>query len=379
MKKNGKRLGALLCAVLMLATLTLTMHPVSTAYGDSLTEQLEQVKAEKARLQKELDAIKADKALALEHKQLLDQQNALLAEQIDLLDMQIEETKTRITENEAQEEAQYELFCQQVRQEEERGTVSYWSVLFKATDFADLLSRIDFINEIVEYDQDIIEELRTLREQLARDKAALEEQQAELGARKVELEAQVAEADRVFAEYAASEEGQKALIAAQEEEEDRLQEEIKKAQEAEKEQPTVGGFIWPCTCRYVTGGYGGRDAPCPGASTYHLGVDIGAAWGDDLFATKAGTVMVANEGWNYGLGYCVKIQHDDGTSTVYGHMSRVLATVGQRVAQGQVIGKVGSTGVSTGPHIHYEIRIGGVTGTAINPLPYLPGYIRYGW
>ena len=89
--------------------------------------------------------------------------------------------------------------------------------------------------------------------------------------------------------------------------------------------------------------------------------------------------MLANEGWNYGLGYCVKIQHDDGTSTVYGHMSRVIAVVGQRVAQGQVIGKIGSTGVSTGPHLHYEIRIGGVNGTAVNPLPYLPGYIRYGW
>ena len=129
----------------------------------------------------------------------------------------------------------------------------------------------------------------------------------------------------------------------------------------------------------ITGGYGGRDAPCPGASTYHLGVDIGASWGSDIYATKAGTVMLANEGWNYGLGYCVKIQHDDGTSTVYGHMSRVIAVTGQRVAQGQVIGKIGSTGVSTGPHLHYEIRIGGVNGTAVNPLPYLPGYVRYGW
>ena len=90
-------------------------------------------------------------------------------------------------------------------------------------------------------------------------------------------------------------------------------------------------------------------------------------------------MKVANEGWNYGLGYCVKIQHDDGTSTVYGHMSRVIAVVGQRVAQGQVIGKIGSTGVSTAPHLHYEIRIGGVNGTAVNPLPYLPGYVRYGW
>ena len=139
------------------------------------------------------------------------------------------------------------------------------------------------------------------------------------------------------------------------------------------------GFGFTDILTTITGGFGGRDAPCPGASTYHLGVDIGASWGSDIYATKAGTVKVANEGWNYGLGYCVKIQHDDGTSTVYGHMSRVIAVVGQRVAQGQVIGKIGSTGVSTGPHLHYEIRIGGVNGTAVNPLPYLPGYVRYGW
>ena len=190
----------------------------------------------------------------------------------------------------------------------------------------------------------------------------------------------MAEATRVFEEYAASEAGQQALLNQQAAREKELQEEIRKSEEANRNNQTaVGGFIWPTACRLITGGYGGRDAPCPGASTYHLGVDIGASWGSDIYATKAGTVMLANEGWNYGLGYCVKIQHDDGTSTVYGHMSRVIAVTGQRVAQGQVIGKIGSTGVSTGPHLHYEIRIGGVNGTAVNPLPYLPGYVRYGW
>ena len=305
---------------------------------------------------------------------------AVIAQQIDLLELQIKDTQDRITENEAQEEQQYQLFCRQVRQEEERGAVSYWSVLFKATGFADLLSRMDFINEIVEHDQSVIDQLRTLREQLAQDKADLEQQQAELTASKTELDAQVAEATRVFEEYAASEAGQQALLNQQAAREKELQEEIRKSEEANRNNQTaVGGFIWPTACRLITGGYGGRDAPCPGASTYHLGVDIGASWGSDIYATKAGTVKVANEGWNYGLGYCVKIQHDDGTSTVYGHMSRVIAVVGQRVAQGQVIGKIGSTGVSTGPHLHYEIRIGGVNGTAVNPLPYLPGYVRYGW
>ena len=380
MKSKLKQLTALVCAVAMMAALCLALRPVDTAYGASLNDQLAETRAKKQEIQQQLDKIKSDKAKALEQKELLDQQAAIIAQQIDLLEVQIQDTQDRITQNQAEEEKQYDLFCHQVRQEEERGTVSYWSVLFKATGFADLLSRMDFINEIVEHDQSVIDQLRTLRQQLAQDKADLEQQQAELTASKTELDAQVAEATRVFEEYAASEAGQQALLNQQAAREKELQEEIRKSEEASrKDQTAVGGFIWPTASRLVTGGYGGRDAPCPGASTYHLGVDIGASWGSDIYATKAGTVMLANEGWNYGLGYCVKIQHDDGTSTVYGHMSRVIAVTGQRVAQGQVIGKVGSTGVSTGPHLHYEIRIGGVNGTAVNPLPYLPGYVRYGW
>ena len=360
MKSKLKQLTALVCAVAMMAALCLALRPVDTAYGASLNDQLAETRAKKQEIQQQLDKIKSDKAKALEQKELLDQQAAIIAQQIDLLEVQIQDTQDRITQNQAEEEKQYDLFCHQVRQEEERGTVSYWSVLFKATGFADLLSRMDFINEIVEHDQSVIDQLRTLRQQLAQDKADLEQQQAELTASKTELDAQVAEATRVFEEYAASEAGQQALLNQQAAREKELQEEIRKSEEASRNNQTaVGGFIWPTACRLITGGYGGRDAPCPGASTYHLGVDIGASWGSDIYATKAGTVMLANEGWNYGLGYCVKIQHDDGTSTVYGHMSRVIAVTGQRVAQGQVIGKIGSTGVSTGPHLHYEIRICG--------------------
>ena len=347
MKTKLKQLTALVCAVAMMAALCLALRPVDTAYGAGLNDQLAETRAKKQEIQQQLDKIKSDKAKALEQKELLDQQAAIIAQQIDLLEVQIQDTQDRITQNQAEEEKQYDLFCHQVRQEEERGTVSYWSVLFKATGFADLLSRMDFINEIVEHDQSVIDQLRTLRQQLAQDKADLEQHQAELTASKTELDAQVAEATRVFEEYAASEAGQQALLNQQAAREKELQEEIRKSEEASRNNQTaVGGFI---------------------------------SWGSDIYATKAGTVMLANEGWNYGLGYCVKIQHDDGTSTVYGHMSRVIAVTGQRVAQGQVIGKIGSTGVSTGPHLHYEIRIGGVNGTAVNPLPYLPGYVRYGW
>ena len=167
MKSKLKQLTALVCAAAMMAALCLALRPVDTAYGASLNDQLAETRAKKQEIQQQLDKIKSDKAKALEQKELLDQQAAIIAQQIDLLEVQIQDTQDRITQNQAEEEKQYDLFCHQVRQEEERGTVSYWSVLFKATGFADLLSRMDFINEIVEHDQSVIDQLRALRQQLA--------------------------------------------------------------------------------------------------------------------------------------------------------------------------------------------------------------------
>lgn len=123
---------------------------------------------------------------------------------------------------------------------------------------------MDFINEIVEHDQSVIDQLRTLRQQLAQDKADLEQQQAELTASKTELDAQVAEATRVFEEYAASEAGQQALLNQQAAREKELQEEIRKSEEANRNNQTaVGGFIWPTACRLITGGYGGPRRTVP--------------------------------------------------------------------------------------------------------------------
>ena len=173
MKSKLKQLTALVCAAAMMAALCLALRPVDTAYGAGLNDQLAETRAKKQEIQQQLDQIKSDKAKALEQKELLDQQAAVIAQQIDLLQLQIKDTQDRITENEAQEEQQYPVFGRPVRQEEERGAVSYWSVLFKATGFADLLSRMDFINEIVEHDQSVINDLRQLRQQMQADRQAL--------------------------------------------------------------------------------------------------------------------------------------------------------------------------------------------------------------
>jgi murein DD-endopeptidase MepM/ murein hydrolase activator NlpD len=125
-------------------------------------------------------------------------------------------------------------------------------------------------------------------------------------------------------------------------------------------------YIKPISGGRLSSGFGARSAPTKGASTYHKGIDWATPTGTTVYASNAGTVSFA--GWASGYGYAVYIEHADGRQTRYGHLSKVLVSAGQTVSQGEKIALSGNTGVSTGPHVHFEIRI---NGTAVNPLKYL--------
>ncbi len=375
-----KRVVSLLCAALMLMTMVYIACPTKT-YAADYDQQLEEARKEQAELEKKIEAIQADKDKALEQKALMDQRNDRLRKQVSLVQKQSDETTARIKELKAQEEEQYELFCKQIRQEEERGPVSYWSVIFKATSFADLLGRMDFINEVMEYDRNVMEQLRATREQLAMDQEALEEQKAELISTQQEMEEQIAAAEALIKEYESTEAGMQAMHEQAEEDEARILALIKKANSqnsgssgGSSGNAGVGGYIWTTnSTRYVTSPYGYRICPFHGKE-YHNGADIGAPYGSPVLAPKSGTVIQA--GWNGGYGISVMIDHHDGIVTLFGHMCDWNVSEGQQVVQGQVIGWCGSTGNSDGPHIHYTMY---KNGAAIDPLPYLPGYIAYDW
>ena len=378
--KHMKRMLALLCAVAVTLSL-LCVAPAPQAEASSRAElesQLSEANARKEQYAAQIEALQDDKDAAMEKKLLLDQRNSVLQEEINIVQAQVDAIVSDIAENEQKEAAQYELFCKQVRSEEERGAISYWSVIFKATGFADLLGRIDFINEIMEYDQRVITELRQLREQLAADREELEEKQADLAARQDELEVEIEAANAVLAEFEQTEANLYALEKREEEEADRITEELKNYYASNggtsdgSTQGVLNGLIWPTnSTRYITSKFGPRNTGIPGASTNHKGVDIGAPRKTNIYAAQSGTVIQA--GWNGGYGYSVTIAHDGGVSTLYGHMYEFpKVTVGQTVSCGQVIGLCGSTGVSSGAHIHYEVRVDGVP---IDPINYLPGYI----
>ncbi|MBO4854184.1 MAG: peptidoglycan DD-metalloendopeptidase family protein [Oscillospiraceae bacterium] len=376
-----KRILSMMLALGMLLGMVGFAAPVRVE-ADNLSTQLAQTRAKAAELKKQLAEVRARKQSAMDQKDILDQRNTLLMEEIDMINRQIAETTTQIADTEEKEQAQYELFCRQVREEEERGVTSYWSVLFKATGFADLLSRLDFVNEIMDYGQAVIRELRQLRVQLAEQKTNLETQKTELDAAQAELAEQLEEANALVAQLASEENAAQRVYDAEAAAAAKIEKEIKAAEErarlANVAAGNSGGYIWPTNAtRLITSPVGFRSAATTNyiGSTNHRGVDIGAAWGTNILAAKAGTVILA--GWNGGYGNCVIIQHGSGGYyTVYGHMSRILVSLNQTVAQGQVIGLVGNTGNSNGAHIHFEIHEGG---QLKDPLNYLSGWIRYGW
>nr|WP_325301753.1 peptidoglycan DD-metalloendopeptidase family protein [uncultured Dysosmobacter sp.] len=406
---KGRWLRAAALVLAAVCLLSASMAPalaVTQAEIDALKGDAKDLKGQKKEIQAKLNALAADKSSAMERKDLLDQQIANTSAQITNVEAQISkyaqligEKEVELKDAEEQEAAQYELFCQRVRAMEKRGSVSYWSVLFKAESFTDLLSRVDFINEIMASDQRVIDDLQTLQQQIADTKADLEESKTqqeaaktELVSKKKELDAQRVAANKVIQELTATENATEAVLADMEAEEDAIQAEIQRlsrelaAQQAasgqKPQQSNPGGYIWPVNSRYITSTMGGRTSPGGIGSTNHKGTDIGrVGYTSQVYASKAGTVIKATYSRSYG-NYVV-ISHGSGNTTLYAHMSSLKTTAGAYVNQGDVIGITGSTGNSTGPHLHFEIT---ENGSRVNPLShgaqpqkgYLSGYTLSG-
>ena len=389
--KFGKRV---LCAALSLLLLLTAAAAVAVrpAYAEKTEEQLaeeqrkaaqiaalEQKKKEQQAklkdLEKQISEAKAKKNDVMETKKLLDQRNQLLLEQIEDTQNQIDDAAAQIARYELLEQEQYELFCRQVRSEEERGSLSYLSVLFKASSMSDLLNRMEFVNEVAEYNKMLIAAMKETRENIAEEKAAMEAKEAELGQQQSELQAKLTETTNLMNEYAADQKKLEAIYAAEEKAGKEIAAEIDRLLAESDVVPSNEGFIWPVnTSKKISSPIGNRVAPGGFGSTNHKGVDIcNVGFTSSVFAVKSGKVLLTNtSGYGGGYGNYVVIDHGGGVTTLYAHMSVVKVSEGQMVSQGTVLGITGSTGASTGPHLHYEVRINGVYQ---NPLNYLAGYI----
>ena len=404
MKRNCKRflrslpvLALALC--LVLADLT-PAAAVTQADIDALKSDAKDLAQEKKEIQAHIDKLSADISNTLERKRLLDNQISLTEEEISNKEEEIQtyenlisQTAEELADAEAREAAQYELFCKRVRAMEEQGKVEYWSVLFRANSFSDLLGRLDVVNEIMEYDQRVIDDLKTLQAitaekqaELEGQKNASEEAKAELETKKRDLDSQRDAANALVAKLRAQQQEQENALDDLSDEEEavqaRIKSLIKKMEEEEAARraaqgqagPTSnpGGYIWPTNSRYITSTVGGRDSPGGIGSTNHKGTDIGrVGYNSSIYAAKAGQVIISEYSKSYG-NYVV-VYHGPGNSTLYAHMSSRKVSVGQQVKQGDVLGITGSTGNSTGPHLHFEVK---ENNTIINPIAkgYLTGY-----
>lgn len=420
MKKNSKFMTRLVCIVLcvimvggLMVSALLTM--VSAAGSASIKKELEALKNEAQEiindgleLQKQLDATAAEQQTTIEKKSAIDQQIHITEAEIENANAQIQQYSLLIADKQSELEdalqEQEELnqrYKDRLRAMEETGRVSYWSILFKASSFADLLSRIDSIREIAEADQRMLAQMQEMADQIAQDRQELEADLADqeaaktlLAEKEATLQTQREEADvllqelkvqtdNLTAEYEANEaaeaEARQAVMDMQAQYEAALSaEEAARLATQNKNNvagssstvtnvtPSTSGFVNPLSSYTVTCAYGWRIHPIWGDRRFHSGVDLAANQGTPIYAIAAGTVTTATYG--EANGYYVSISHGNGYGSLYAHMTNYVVSVGDYVSQGQVIGYVGSTGWSTGPHLHFEIHVNGST---VNPMDYI--------
>ena len=400
-RKRAAALLALLLAVLMLLPmLTVVFQSALAISQDELQAQIAAGQAEASELnsqidalEEQLDAIQGDKDQALEQKNLLEQQiNAQDAAirtvegTIAQYDGLIAEKETEVAETQAQEEAQFDLFCQRVKVMEKIGTVSYWDILFGASSFSDLLDRAGMVSEIMKYDNEIMDQLSATRQALLEQQAELEsaraDQQAEkedLEARRADLAAKEAQVDQLLSQINANasqlESAKGDLEAAAAE----IDAEVARKQRQLQSLIATGqvtfdpgsGWMWPVPGYYrITSLFGNRIHPITGRPNNHTGTDIAAPGGTEIHAARGGVVTIST--YHYSYGNYVVVEHDDGISTLYAHMRSRAVSEGDVVEQGDVLGYVGTTGSSTGNHLHLEFRINGTRVDALDYYPDLP-------
>ena len=404
MTKQKRMLRRLFCVVLALALLLPLSGPaavipasaVTQSEIDDLKDQAEDLDNQREELQEQIEAIQSDKSRALERKSLLEQQISATQAEINNIQAQIEkytqlimEKEEELAQAEAEEAELYDQFCQRVRYMEEEGEISYWSILFSSSDFSDLLDNFMMVEEFIDYDNRMMEEILALQEQIQSDKAELEtartEQETartEQEKAKADLQAQEAEVDSLIEEIS----GQEDLLEQQEAQlkaaADAMDDEIRRLEQEMASQisgvVSESGFQWPLPASWNTLSslFGSRTHPITGRPNNHTGIDIPASRNTEIYAAKSGVVVTST--YNSSYGNYVVVSHSDGTSTLYAHMNSRNATVGQTVSQGQVIGYVGTTGSSTGNHLHFEVR---VNGSRVDPVDYFPDmtlYVRSG-
>ena len=353
---------------------------VSQSQIDALEEQRDALRAEREEMQAGIDELESQQADVLQQKAALDAQNEVYRQEIELIEEQVS-LYTQLVEQKRQEvelatqaeSEQLATYRRHVRAMEENGRYTYLSILFGSRSLGELMSNLDMIGEIMEADQRSYEQYTAAREQSEQIQAEyetmlteLDSRQSELETEKAALEVQIDEATQMIVDLEAQLETDRAAYEEQLAKEAALEADIQEMiaelerQEAANSIVSTGTYIWPLPGYSPGSAYGWRIHPIWGDRRFHAGEDIGAPRGTPILAADSGLVTVIPDNGN-GYGNYIMINHGGGRVTLYAHMSGFAVSNGATVTQGQTIGYVGSTGNSTGPHLHFEVRVNGAT------------------
>ena len=414
---------ALLLAAAILTGLLVTVFAANSADIRTEISGLESKQDELDQKKQELEAqIAANNTQTLnvvEQKAQIDQEIELTRQEVENLNEQIRQYNLLIAEKQAEldqlQTDQNDLldrYKQRIRAMQEQGDVSYWSIIFGAKTFSEMLNRVSMVEEIAQSDQRMLKNMRQIatevlsaKEELAGEKVSLEEKKTELASAQETLTAKRADSDELLQELVSdadllreTNETYEAMLEDLTEQIAEKEKEYTDAKRAEDEAaknnnnnnnnggnnggnsggnnggnsggtPSASGFLFPLPAGsgvVITSPYGYRYHPIDGGYRFHNGVDLAVAQGTPVYATKSGTVTTAT--FSSGYGYYVTINHGDGFSSLYGHMTHYTVSSGDYVNQGDLIGYVGSTGYTTGPHLHFTMFYNGAT---VNPMDYV--------
>lgn len=387
-------------AILLASLAAAPAYGASKKDVDSAKGKISSIEEDKKKTEqaiKELETLKADTET---YVRKLDSQLETLNVEVNRLEgnirdkeKTIEETAVKLDEAGKVEKKQYEAMKKRIKYMYEKGDSSYLDILLQSKSMSELLNRAEYISKISEYDRNMLDQYAAVKDGIADDKAQLEKEKAELvvlqeqtTSKKNSVETLVneksAELKKVNSQIGtktAQVEAYEKDIKAQEDKIKQIEAEIKRQEEEARKKAEAAGqkyntvsignikFIWPCpSSSRITSGFGGRESPTEGASSNHQGIDIGAPTGSNIVAAADGTVTIST--YSYSAGNYIMLNHGGGVSTVYMHCSQLLVSAGDTVKQGQVIAKVGSTGYSTGPHLHFGVRL---NGSYVNPAKYV--------
>ena len=364
---------------------------------DKLRDQKKELEKKKQEAQSEINTIDFERKTEVAKKNVLDQRIDLteqeiekIIEIIDTYVVLIAEKELGVIEAQRTEDEHLQEYKKCVRNMEENGVITYLEVIFDSSSFSELLARIDFVGDIMKADEATYRSLIAAREAtiaakelLEQTKLEMEEEKLRLEEKRVELAGQLESAIALIAQIEADLEEANKLYQQVREEEEKIQKEINdkveqlRKQEAARQASAAkgtGSFDWPAPgYNRVTSPYGNRLHPVYKVYRMHQGIDISAPHGANIIAADTGTVITSE--YNSSYGNYVVISHGNGMTTLYAHMSSRKVQVGQKVEKRDVVGLVGSTGVSTGPHLHFEIS---QNGSRINPLNKFSGWVQ-GW